>query len=200
MREQSKASKRRFSIGSFHSRYFWGHGIDVGGKPDPLSQYTHVFRGIKSVRIWDLDDGDGQYLASIPDNAYDFLHSSHCLEHMDDPYVALRNWVRVTKPSGYIIVTVPDEDMYEQGQWPSKFNMDHKHTFTIYKTQSWCPASINVLDLLKSVADIARVEKVELIRDFFNPRLANKQIDQTLTPTTECSIEFILQKFPPTRM
>jgi hypothetical protein len=38
MFEQSKAAKRRFQIGAFHQRYFVGHGIDIGGRPDPLAQ------------------------------------------------------------------------------------------------------------------------------------------------------------------
>ena len=38
MWEQSKAAKRRFHDGAFHSRYFVGNGIDIGGKADPLAQ------------------------------------------------------------------------------------------------------------------------------------------------------------------
>jgi len=61
MHGQSKAAKRRFYDGSFHSRYFVGCGIDVGGKPDPLSQYIDIFPAIKSVRVWDIEDGDAQF-------------------------------------------------------------------------------------------------------------------------------------------
>jgi len=39
---------------------------------------------------------------------------------------------------------VPDEDLYEQGVFPSTF----KWTFTIGKAQSWCPKSINLIELL----------------------------------------------------
>ena len=42
---------------------------------------------------------------------------------------------------------VPDEDLYEQGVFPSRFNPDHKATFTVAKRRSWSPVSINVLDL-----------------------------------------------------
>ena len=39
---------------------------------------------------------------------------------------------------------VPDEDLYEQGQFPSTYNVDHKWTFTILKTTSWSPCSLNL--------------------------------------------------------
>jgi predicted SAM-dependent methyltransferase len=192
--EQSKSAKRRFNIGSFQNRYFVGNGIDVGGKPDPLSQYIGIFSKMISVKIWDIEDGDAQYLSGIPDNHFDFLHSSHCLEHMVDVHEAMNNWIRVIKPNGFLIVTVPDEDLYEQGMWPSRFNSDHKWTFTIYKDRSWSPRSINIVDLVKAFSQKVIAEKIELQRDFYNEILRSMQYDQSLTVTTECSIEFILQK------
>ena len=99
-REQSKAAKRRFGDGAFHLRYFAGHGLDIGGKPDPLGLYVGAFARLLSCRTWDLDDGDAQFLAGVPDGSFDFVHSSHCLEHLRDPGEALGNWVRVTKPGG----------------------------------------------------------------------------------------------------
>ena len=89
MWEQSKAAKRRFSDGLFHSRYFVGEGIDIGGKPDPLHQFRGVFPMMREVRTWDLEDGDAQYMEDVPDDRYDFVHSSHCLEHMVDVRTAL---------------------------------------------------------------------------------------------------------------
>jgi len=192
--EQSKAAKRRFNDGAFHSRYFVGHGIDVGGAPDPLGQYIGVFSRMESVKTWDLADGDAQLLSDISDNQYDFLHSSHCLEHMRDVEESLKNWVRVVKPGGYLILTVPDEDLYELGFWPSRFNSDHKWSFTINKSKSWSPRSINVLNLLDKLSPIISIEKIELQKDFFREALSEKNIDQTRCPPTECAIEIILQK------
>jgi hypothetical protein len=48
-------------------------------------------------------------------------------------------------------VIVPDEDLYEQGVWPSRFNPDHKWTFTIAKHTSWSPVSVNLLDLARAL-------------------------------------------------
>lgn len=46
---------------------------------------------------------------------------------------------------------MPDEDLYEQGVFPSRFNADHKSTFTISKYQSWSPVSINLLGLVQDL-------------------------------------------------
>ncbi len=194
MWEQSKAAKRRFNIGAFHNRYFRGHGIDIGGAPDPLGQYAGIFTFMLSCRTWDLEDGDAQYLEGLEDNQFDFLHSSHCLEHMEDVHTALGNWIRVVKPGGFLIVTVPDEDLYEMGVWPSRFNPDHKWTFTIYKRESWSPRSINIIDLVRDFSDRVDVEKIELLTDFYRDHMREQGVDQTRTPVAECSIEFILRK------
>lgn len=192
--EQSKAAKRRFSDGAFHHRYFAGHGVDIGGKPDPLGQYAGIFPRMLSCRTWDLEDGDAQYMKGIPDEHFDFLHSSHCLEHMVDVHVALDNWVRIVKRGGYLIITIPDEDLYEQGVFPSRFNSDHKWTFTICKKQSWSPRSLNIVDLVSFLADRASAERIVLQRDFYRDELARRQLDQTQTPVAECSIEMILRR------
>ena len=194
MREQSKAAKRRFYDGAFLSRYFVGRGVDVGGRPDPLSDYIGIFPRMESVRVWDLEDGDAQYMAGVADGHYDFLHSSHCLEHMVDVKEALRNWIRVVRPGGHLIITIPDEDLYEQGVWPSRFNGDHKWTFTIHKRGSWSPRSINVLDLAIAFSDQVEVERIQLQKDFFREQLSLLNVDQTGGPVAESAIEVVLRK------
>lgn len=192
--EQSKAAKRRFNVGAFHTSYFVGNGIDIGGKPDPLGQYAGIFSKMESVRVWDIEDGDAQFMAGVAQNTYDFLHSSHCLEHMNDPKQALENWIRIVKPGGHLIVTIPDEDIYEYGVFPSKFNPDHKWTMTIFKKQTWSDRSVNILELLTFFCDQIKIIKIELLEDFFRKHLMDQGIDQTATPVAESSIEFIIRK------
>ena len=50
-----------------------------------------------------------------------------------------------------MLVVVPDEDLYEQEVWPSQFNPDHKWTFTVQKSNSWSPVSINLTDLIATL-------------------------------------------------
>ena len=194
MKECSKSIPRRLRDANFLNKYFIGHGLDIGGKPDPLDLYTELFSRLASVRTWDREDGDAQVLAGVADEAYDFVHSSHCLEHLDDPREGLVNWLRVVKPGGHVVVLVPDEDLYEQGTFPSTFNRDHRWTFTMHKTQSWSARSINVLTLVSGLGPDVDVAKVERLDATFRHGLP--RFDQTLTPIGECAIEFVLRKRP----
>ncbi len=56
---------------------------------------------------------DATDLGMIEDNKYDFLLSSHVLEHIANPIKALLEWKRVLKNEGYILIILPS----------------HKHTF-----------------------------------------------------------------------
>jgi len=194
MKECSKSIARRLADSNFTRRYFVGQGIDIGGKPDPLGLYLEMFAQMVAVKTWDWEDGDAQFLAGTADEALDFVHSSHCLEHLVDPAEGLANWLRVVRPGGYLIVTVPDEDLYEQGVFPSTFNRDHKWTFTILKSASWSPRSLNVIDLVRGLgasAELVRLEQLSATYRFDLPRY-----DQTLTPVGECGIEFVVRKRP----
>ena len=195
MKQCSKSIQRRLADPNFINRYFVGDGIDIGGEPDPLGLYTELFARLKSVRTWDLEDGDAQSMSGVADDTYDFVHSSHCLEHLHDPRAGLRNWLRIVKPGGHLIILVPDEDLYEQGVFPSTFNRDHKWTFTIYKTHSWSSRSINIIDLIRELGSAAETIHIEQLNATFRFNLL--RYDQTLTPIGECAIEFIIRKRTP---
>jgi hypothetical protein len=70
---------------------------------------------------------------------------------MHDPKATILDWWKLVKVGGYLFILVPEEDLYEQGVFPSQFNDDHKATFTISKAKSWSPKSVNVLDLANSL-------------------------------------------------
>lgn len=69
-------------------------------------------------------------------------------------HAALLGWWSLIKPGGYLVLVIPDEDLYEQGYWPSRFNNDHKATFTMKKGGSWSPVSHNIIDLVKSLPEV----------------------------------------------
>jgi SAM-dependent methyltransferase len=155
---------RRVHDARFATRYFRGDGIDVGGGIDSIALYQELFPGIRNCFVYDQQHGDAQLLANVRDASFDFLYSSHCLEHLRDPVEALRNWLRVVKPGGHLVVEVPDEDLYEQGHWPSRF------------------------------AGEAQVLSAQLLDQGFRYGLAGRNFDQTRTPSAECGIEFVLRK------
>jgi SAM-dependent methyltransferase len=119
-----------------------GEGIDIGCGSDPILPHVECF---------DQAQGDANQISRYVRKKYDFVFSSHCLEHMHDPRKALAEWYSILKPGGHLIVLVPDEDLYELGAFPSLFNADHKSTFTISKTRSWSPCSYNLLDLARGL-------------------------------------------------
>lgn len=51
---------------------------------------------------------DGGDLAIVADESYDFLLSSHNLEHFANPLSAVREWLRILKNNGLIILVLPD--------------------------------------------------------------------------------------------
>jgi SAM-dependent methyltransferase len=192
MKECSKSIQRRLADSNFLRKYFVGDGLDIGGKPDPLSLYKELFPLMNSIKTWDWEDGDAQFLKGVADESLGFVHSSHCLEHLVDPVEGLRNWFRVVNEGGHLVITVPDEDLYEQGVFPSTFNLDHKWTFTIFKMKSWSNRSINLLDMVRELgaaAEVVRMEQLSASYRFNLPRF-----DQTLTPVAECGIELVIRK------
>jgi SAM-dependent methyltransferase len=140
----NETSKTRRIWTDLERGWLTGTGIDIGCGPDPV---------FPDVRLFDLGDGDANRITKYVSDTFDFVYSSHCLEHMHDPPRALAEWWKLVKPGGVMMVIVPDEDLYEQGVFPSRFNSDHKATFTIAKSRSWSPKSHNVLDLARTLPD-----------------------------------------------
>jgi len=138
----NETTKAKLHWGAIEQEATRGRGIDIGCGPDPVTP---------GARRFDLEHGDANLISQHVNEQYDFVYSSHCLEHMHQPRAAILEWWKLVRPGGYLFVLVPDEDLYEQGVFPSRFNDDHKATFTLSKASSWSPLSINVLDLANSL-------------------------------------------------
>jgi SAM-dependent methyltransferase len=137
--ETSKAKSRRIREGFFNN-YCRGRGLDVGFGGDLLAE---------NCRGYDFEHGNAQRLSNIRDEQFDFVYSSHTLEHMDNPAVALKNWWRVLKKGGYLILYIPHRDLYEKKTMlPSRWSNDHKHFFLIDKSEG--PDTIGVKQLVAS--------------------------------------------------
>jgi putative FmdB family regulatory protein len=188
MNETSKTLQRRFSDHRFFTRYFKGNGIDIGAGSDGLSNYKHFFPLITSIRDWDVKDGDAMLMQGVGDCEYDFINSSHCLEHLKDPYISLKNWLRILKVGGYMLITIPDADLYEQGIWPSNKNSDHKFRFSLNYNYNY----VIVQELLKEFRDSIKILKLELVDGGYNYDI--RGWDQTLGFLSESAIEIIIQK------
>ncbi len=52
---------------------------------------------------------DATELTNIENEKYDFLFGSHCLEHIANPIKALKEWLRIVKKDGYLILILPNK-------------------------------------------------------------------------------------------
>lgn len=165
-------------------KFFSGTGIDIGCGKDPFMPHFARF---------DKHNGDANNIRHFVRQQFDCVVSFHCLEHMYNPYKTIQDWFSLVKKGGYMVIAVPDEDLYEQGVFPpSRFNRDHKWTFTIQKESSWNLFSINVVDLLK-LLDNKEVIKLEVQDKGYNYKIKN--IDQTALYGAMAQILFVVKKY-----
>lgn len=187
MKETIKSYKFREERGYF-DKYLMGSGIDIGGGDDPLK----VKKG--SVYCYDLKQGDAQHMANIKSNTYDFVYSSHCLEHIQNPELAFQHWIRICKPNGYLYIIVPHEVYYEHSIWPSRWNAGHRWSFTL-DSPSKLPKNIVFKDFLNKFTN--SVEIIDVFENLQNYDFSKSEtIDQTFNfKDNVCAqIEAILRK------
>lgn len=125
MSETSKSKERRIKEG-FFKKYIDGKKvIDIGvGRFDTWDGADPISLDCDT---WDKDNGNAEYMESVKDNTYDTVYNSHLLEHLNQPELAIHNWMRILKPKGHLIIAVPHRDLYERKtSLPSRWNGDHK--------------------------------------------------------------------------
>lgn len=123
---RGEAAKIRYEI----VPYVRGSGLDVGC--GPFKAFAHSIgvdgqqhpgpRGPQLVM-------DCSRLPKFSDGAFDYVFSSHLLEHIEDYRATLKDWFRLVRPGGYLILYLPHRDLYPRiGTFGS--NPDHKHDFS----------------------------------------------------------------------
>lgn len=126
--EGNEAGKIKYRI----VPYLRGTGLDLGCGPWPV--WPHCI-GVDNFDEWTSVDNwhpdviaDVTKLTVFADNSMDFVFSSHLLEHLEDPARVLREWWRVLKPGGHLVLYLPHKGFYpnigEEGS-----NPDHHHDF-----------------------------------------------------------------------
>jgi SAM-dependent methyltransferase len=95
-------------------RYCVGRGLEVGAGPRPytdpsrteyLDKHTDNAHGTRGADVV----GDAARIPR-PDGSFDYLLSSHCLEHHPDTIRTLNEWARVLKPGGILFLILPHAD------------------------------------------------------------------------------------------
>lgn len=113
-------------------------GIEIGGPSAifnvkgnfPVYLFANTIDGVNfsSKTLWESNLAEGltynyyktktgyQFIAEasdlqqIEDNKYDFLLSSHSLEHVANPIKALNEWNRIIKPGATLILILPNKE------------------------------------------------------------------------------------------
>jgi len=125
--------------------YTNGRGLDLGC--GQFKAFPH-FIGVDNGHHWGMKGVDVHVntcedLSLFASNSMDFVFSSHLLEHIKDYKSALKEWMRVIKVGGYLILYLPDEDEYpkcgEVGANPDhKWNVNYDKVIeAMEETCSW---------------------------------------------------------------
>jgi SAM-dependent methyltransferase len=142
--------------------YCTGNGVDIGSGGDPVvphaiqvelaSPYGCVFGSLEQVE-W---RGDALTLP-FKDGTLDFAYSSHLLEDFEDWTPPLREWSRVLKPGGHLVILLPDKSRWQaaldRGQPP---NLAHKHEGTVGELSGYAGplGLVPIVDGLTSPDDV----------------------------------------------
>jgi SAM-dependent methyltransferase len=91
-----------------------GRGLDVGAGPWPFGDAQPV-----ELR----DGGDAM---DLPAGQFDYVFSSHCLEHLANPVAAIEHWKTRIRPGGVLFLYLPHPS---QKYWRPVNCRKHLHIF-----------------------------------------------------------------------
>lgn len=137
-------------IAPLASEFCKGKGLDIGG--DLGNGW--VLPGAQAVNI-KIDNEWDAY--SLPEEKYDYIFSSHTLEHLADPIGAIEYWKGHLLDGGVLFLYLPHPDMT---YWRPQFNRKHLHLFypedvrRLLEDLGFCPVLCSERDLLWSFAAV----------------------------------------------
>ena len=119
--------------------YAQGKGLDIGcyrwpwPRSIPVEPDDRTADYIKNTLGKSVYKTKGDDLTMIERDRFNYVFSSHCLEHIKDWKHALDEWVRVIKVGGYLILYLPHprRESYRKGVHPSHVN---EFVFDMYYT------------------------------------------------------------------
>ena len=85
---------------NFSNKTIWEGKIKEG---ENYNYYKNLF-GYQYI-------AEGSDLSLLKDNQFDFLLSSHSLEHIANPIKALKHWIRILKENGMLLLILPDSSV-----------------------------------------------------------------------------------------
>lgn len=92
--------------------------------------------------------GDIETLPWFKDDSLDYVFSSHALEDFEDTAGVIKEWVRVLKPGGHLVLFLPDQKTYEEDCRKRNYppNKAHIHAdFSLEFVKARLPSSVEVI-------------------------------------------------------
>jgi SAM-dependent methyltransferase len=86
---------------NFNTKTVWEGQLEEG--PKRYLYYKGKSKGYQYIK-------DAVDLRGIDNEKYDFILSSHAIEHIANPFKAISEWLRVLKTSGLLLMVVPHKD------------------------------------------------------------------------------------------
>jgi len=98
--------------------YCYGNGLDIGYGGDPIKpsaitidlERDRYYCGSHPCNIC----SDAKALPWFASRSLDYVYSSHCLEDFSETEDVLREWFRVVKVQGHLVLLLPDQQKYLQ--------------------------------------------------------------------------------------
>jgi predicted SAM-dependent methyltransferase len=175
--ETAKAKNRRLREG-FFNKYCKGIGLDIGYGGDLI---------VPDAVGFDIEQGDATYIKKYANKQFDFIYSSHLLEHLFEPEIALKNWWKGIKPCGFLILYIPHRDLYEKKKYlPSQFNEDHKHFFLLGEEE--IPDTKDILKIIANSLNNYIIEYAKICDENYKSNSNNEYSEG------EYSIEVVVKK------
>jgi len=106
-------------------KYCQGQGLDLGCG---VVKITTNSIGIDLHNPGADMNADARDLSRYSDNFFDFVYSSHLLEELQNTEAALKEWLRVIKPEGFLVLYQADKNTYFPIGDP-RCNGNHKQHF-----------------------------------------------------------------------
>lgn len=101
-------------------------GVDIVPKGEIVPQLNSESKSVADVVA------DVSLPLPFDDNSVDLVVARHILEHMIDPITAVKNWIKVVKKGGCLILSLPNERLIRS----IPINPEHVH--------AWTPESLKV--------------------------------------------------------
>jgi len=115
--------------------FLTGHGLDLGCGTEKICETAIGIDIVKTPAVdicLDLSASDA--LSIFSDCSMDYVFSSHCLEDFVATAGTIKEWWRLVKPSGYLILYGPDPNFYPR-IGTAGANVEHEHD--LYWQQVW---------------------------------------------------------------